>query len=1028
MLDSIPQDIRPAGGYSRDMEDIKTEPSRSPCSPLSALCMGKTGVSVQMLARVALCTATLYGTCTTQAFAQLQPVGDLPGAPYYVGREMLRVGDIQGAAERFESLLNVAAQTATDGWIDSIPSLVMLGECFYQQGNLAKAIEQYDAALAISIRFPGWPDYFSLIDVPVAVSDPFAKGINWFRLSRPSSSLALPESVQLIADLAQARQDSSGNVIAPVFLTARLDTTEVFRALGIALVRRWQILGPLAANSAMTDGAIQHFAYNIQQTHAWTQTSWGALRALARLARDEGIAVQQLRSASYVRDQYDYYLSPLCLLVQGKLALEQGQYQAAIVHLQDAGILAAQYEQFDTLAESIIELSDAACANERIDLIDALGRAAAWTGKRSELAQMACLSGAAELNVHKGNAAEAKKIAGRIASALRPRGVLLPRYKARLAFLETLILLNENNSAAAWNRLTTALTLMRGNAESGAIPEVVFQKQVALDLLASGQLSRVDADKVLTMLLGEPTRTAWEVHPLETLSAITIPALPAYMRWLQTGDRQDVADVTKRMDCIQREQLYEALPLAGRKFAWLSAISTPNSLLPTDVRPDVLKAIQQSPGLADIPQRLSTVLQQVRQSPAPLDDRQLKADTRQHYLQLDGLSNQLEHLLLSQCVSRQPLRRFAPNDWNLAIAQQQLGPRDCLVSFVVASDEIIAVAINNQSIELWRIADMPSVLKGLKTLYQQIGLSRTAGNKVNSDVLSSSAPWRQTAEQLSSTLFAPNSLSMIESAERLIIVPHGFLWYVPFETLIASRKMPLVSNAAITYVPTLGSFHTAYRKSNLTSDALIVSGKFFAPDKSVNTREVTAIAAARGPSAIIHLDQKVTASSSFWLQARTDELVVLNRLNMVDDGWAIRPIGIDSAAGSLLSDWMNLPQAVPQLVILPGLETSIRTGEFGNGNDVFLPVCAVVYGGSRGVISRWATGGMSSSRYLQRLRQELSETTPISKSLRRATLALWAEQFAVSDEPVLKPAGGADTELTSGEHPLLWSGYMAVGN
>jgi CHAT domain-containing protein len=80
------------------------------------------------------------------------------------------------------------------------------------------------------------------------------------------------------------------------------------------------------------------------------------------------------------------------------------------------------------------------------------------------------------------------------------------------------------------------------------------------------------------------------------------------------------------------------------------------------------------------------------------------------------------------------------------------------------------------------------------------------------------------------------------------------------------------------------------------------------------------------------------------------------------------------------------------------------------------------------MISRWSVGGESSSRYLQRMRQELKASSSISAAMRRSTISLWAEQFATASEPVLLPAGNDADILTSGEHPLLWGGYMAIGD
>jgi len=960
--------------------------------------------------------------------AMAQPVGDLPRSAYYVAREMFRSGNVEDAADGFQTVLNNAARTASDGWIDSIPALVMLGECFYQRGNLTQALEHYNAALTIVLKYPGWLDQFNIADAPLAVTDPASKGINWFRLSRPSSSLSVPDSVQLLIDVTQARAGDQGIVIAPVHLTSRLDSSEVLKTLGVALIRRWQILGPLGSHSSLTNPAIQYFSQNLQQPHAWAQSSWQALRGLAMLARDEQNALQQLRSATLIRDQFDYFLSPLCLMAQGRLAALKGQYQAAIVHFQDASLLSAQYEQYEWLSESMLWLGDCGCANERIDLADSLRAASNWSSKRSPLALVACLIGAAELSIYAGNRVEAKKLTLRIASALPLRDAMLPRFQARLAFLECILALRENQTSVARNRLSAALALMRGNAAMGAIPDRIFQKQLALDLLASGQMTQRDGDQNLSLLLADPSSSEWEVQPLETLSVLTTPSTAAYLRWLKNGDAQDVNTLIARMDRVQQQQLYESLPLGGREYAWQTAVTVPLDQLPPDIRGTVQAEVMKSPALRQIPQQILAIVEQIRQTPIPVDDRQTKPETRQLYGQLEERLQQLDGLLLTQSVSRRSLRRFAPHAWNTVAAQQRLAPSDLLIGFVVAGEEMMGVAVNGQQTRMWRVADTASMLSRISVLYRQIGLVRPSGTKMPREATSPSAEWRTTAEALYNQLLPAECHTMIEAADRLILVPHSFLWYVPFELLITPSGAPLISSKSLAYAPTLGSHHLAYAGRKPQGNALAVAGGFFSLDKVVNGNEAKLVAAAGPTTALVHLDQKMLSANSFRLRVSSSELIVLNQLDAAPDGWSLRPIPMDAKNGGSLVDWFYSPQATPNLTLLPGTQTAVRTGEISNGDDVFLPVCGLLFGGSRGVISRWPVGGISSSRYIQRVRQEIHGNNTISGACRRAAIALWAEQFHTTDEPILKPAGSDAPPLTSGEHPLFWAGYMAIGD
>ena len=79
-------------------------------------------------------------------------------------------------------------------------------------------------------------------------------------------------------------------------------------------------------------------------------------------------------------------------------------------------------------------------------------------------------------------------------------------------------------------------------------------------------------------------------------------------------------------------------------------------------------------------------------------------------------------------------------------------------------------------------------------------------------------------------------------------------------------------------------------------------------------------------------------------------------------------------------------------------------------------------------VSRWPVGGESTAT-LMRSFQENQEELSVSESWQRSVLTLWEEQFEQRNEPVFKGAPSANPENTvSGSHPLLWSGYIRIGD
>ena len=351
-----------------------------------------------------------------------------------------------------------------------------------------------------------------------------------------------------------------------------------------------------------------------------------------------------------------------------------------------------------------------------------------------------------------------------------------------------------------------------------------------------------------------------------------------------------------------------------------------------------------------------------------------------------------------------------------------------MLGWAVVGDEIIGVAIDRQQTAVWRGRRCVRTHEA-QMLFRQLGLSLGGASRTTGDDATlAAAAWRKTAAELYGQLYCDACQSMVASAERLIIAPHNYLWYLPFELLIGPDGLPTLARAAITYVPTLGSVELAFAPDSPHVDSLVVVNSLLSLDRQVNGREARQLAEAAGGAALIFLDQRIQASSAQWLRVRIDELLVLSQINTATDGWNARVLPVDARPGSQLSDWLNSPLSAPKLTWLPGWESSIRSGQLGNGDDLFLPAAAILLSGGQGMLSRWAAGGISSARYLQRARQELTDSVSLSAAMRRATIALWADQFVAADEAALRPAGRDATPLVSGEHPALWGGYLTLGD
>ena len=102
-------------------------------------------VKLSVAALIALgCWSTHAGSASAQPGSRAVPRQD-----YFLAFTPYNQGDFQGALRAFDSAAGGGVRSSEGRWIDSICYHTMMGECHYQMGNLAGAIERPGAARAV---------------------------------------------------------------------------------------------------------------------------------------------------------------------------------------------------------------------------------------------------------------------------------------------------------------------------------------------------------------------------------------------------------------------------------------------------------------------------------------------------------------------------------------------------------------------------------------------------------------------------------------------------------------------------------------------------------------------------------------------------------------------------------------------------------------------------------------------------------------------------------------------------------------
>lgn len=986
---------------------------------------GKSSGTAQMTSKTLIAVAALTLLAPLNARSLAQTVGEAPRAEYYLARELYETGRLADAAEGFRLTLSRSMRIKEQPWIDSIPPLVMLGESYFHVGKVTMAMEQYDKALEVALAYSNWLEQASA-PVDLLPHESKMKGINWFTASRPTHGAATPEPSQMTVELI----GQAGG--PPIELSARVDASEILRAMGIALVRRGELLGPLAKHSPLAQPLSAALKREPSQRAEWAKSTWRLLRGLHALSVPSDVdPLALIQANTYINGDIDYFMTPLALLQLGKAHWKQKNIGAAIPLWQDGSLIAARHEQYSMLAETLQVLTSACTAGNRIDLLNSVQSAATWGVKHSATVQANGFAGAAELATMSSDWGAAEANSRQAAAAFRIRDVLLPRAQAQLFFANAITAFGENRGLFGQQSLESALKIMRGNAQDGAMAKQIFQMQMVLNLLQGNALQVVDVEALLSEILQEPGVEQWQADPLETIAAMTTSAVPAYATWLDLAERRGTKEqIVERMDRIQRQRLYEALPLGGRLFSMRSALLDDQKKLPTNTQASLTRLLQDSPELSKSSQRIAALVAPLATAPLPLEERHVSVEMRKNLTDLGKAVEVHENLLNLQALKRRPFDRFIPFAASLPEIQAALDGEDLMLGFVTTGGKLYGTAVTKNGVETWSSGELSQIEDLVKALLSEIGLA--APSKLTpSQVTAMDAAWRETAARLSMKLLPAPVQTMVVSANRIVVVPDGTLWYLPFELLPGSSRSPQstwLAKHPVCYLPTLGSLPLISMPPPKVERSLHAATAFFSQDKSANEALTEKLATVLRGSHRIDIAAKNHSPLAHWSRLMSEQLLVTAKIEPAQRSLDTIFLPLDGSRSTQLGGWIDAPCHTPARLILPGYQSFNGTNSLSDGREIFIPACALLYSGTRtALLSRWSVGGRSSEVALARYLPELDRESP-SSAWQRAAAAMWADEFLVADEPALLPNGKDATALVSGQHPKLWSGYMVIGD
>ena len=963
--------------------------------------------------------------------ASAQTGKSVPHEGYFRGFSLYFDGQFDDAREYFRDSAHGGFASTEGRWIDSICFHTMIGECHYQQGNLAEALDQYSSAVKLFLAHRDW---MLRAEMPASIEPEAAikTTITWGKSTR-ATKLGQFGAYGGRYNLIQGALDggagavAKGGVVSPPTIYP-VYIAEIVRCTTVSILRRAEILGPASEHDPLTaqvlDACLRRPGPPNHWSECWTQLQLGAAYIAANRTAE---AASELTKSLMANGQYDHPLTSLGLLELGKLAFRQGKYDAAITLFLEATYTAAHFDRFDVMEEAFRWASVAHLVKRGQGTPGALVPAAAWARQgrgRCRILQASIYTSLGEILATNGDLSGAAAALGQARAAMNRSDMLASQFGARFNYEFSKTQFMAGSAAAGTTALNSALAFQKSASRR------LFQINLIDKLVTSGApgITERTADLLYTDVLREPTSADWVIEPMETLTVVSNPHAAPYEHWLEIAlSRKEFEKALNIADRIRRHRFYATLPLGGRIMSLRWVLEAPKEALSDAAILQRQDLLLKFPKFADLSKKSSDALSELEKIPLVAEDEKLHGRQKGLLDDLARASAGQEAIVQQIALRREPSEFVFPPLKETKDIQKALPEGTLVIAYLATAQNVHAFALSRDNYAWFKIATPSKVKADVVELLKELG-QIDRNQPVGADDLTSDK-WKQAATRLLAQLSNNTRPEEWEKYKELVVVPDSVLWYVPFEALqvpAADGSKALGSALSVRYCPTLSLVNPDKRGRSSLGRTAIVAGKLWVRDEPSVTVDV-AKAIVEAVDGATLMPSAPPAPSSL-LSSMLRRLVVLHDLDDAEKGiYGFSPIPADKARGAAsLADWFALPWAGPEEVVLPGFHTaaenSLKRG--GNGDELFLSICGLMSTGSRSIlISRWRTGGQTSLDLMREYVQELPHSTP-SRAWRRSVELAKAGVIDPNAEPRVKMTSG--TKEVKADHPFFWAGYLLV--
>lgn len=958
----------------------------------------------------------------------------VPSMRYGFAFSPFNEGELADAQKIFLDESRSAIKNVQSRWIDSICYYTMTGECYYQMGQLPEAMEQYTAAVKLIVAFSDWMTQVQFsANIPTATQQNPKLAINWGNRKR-ATMLGKYKNSYLTGQgrIDNTQQYQSGGVVEKPILFG-IDAIEIVRCSTLAIRRRMELLGPASKDDPLNGQLVTAMSRRPCMPNHWSECFVDVQLGLALIAAgkdSQGIATLQRSLAA--AGQYEHPLTAVALLELGRVAMKSGDLKAAADHFEEATFSAAFYENIDLLEEAFRYATITHIMIDGAKPYPALGLAEEWA-KRNRFrkldASLLISMADCEISMHQpANFAQAAKCLSEATGVIGRRDMGAGAIGARLAMAQASVAFASGNAAQGNESLAMAMRYMA----HGSI--WLFHIGLVDQLYLSGGVTPRNAMDRFDEVLRDPMPLDWMRDPMESLAVLLTPHGLAMEHWFEVAlARNEMDKALEIADRIRRHRFYSTLDFGGRleSLRWLfagpeSALSEQDQIFKRDL-------LTRFPGYDGLTKQSIALVETLRAMPIAPDTDEAKATQRVALEKLREVSLAQEAMLREMAVGRNPTSLIFPPILSTPELQKRLPEGHAMLVFLRTARGYHAFLLNREQYAHWTINSDETIGRNLIALLRDLG--QFDRNRDLSFRELTDEKWKKSGEKLLDSILTSSKVDLSKSFERLIIVPDGLFWYVPFEALQVAKgeaTESLIDLVEVTYAPTAAMAVGTGRGKALNQRTGVVVGQLFPRDDATVAKEQFKQLVDVLPD-VSEIPTPLAAVSSDY-RMMLDRLVVFSDLDesgKTPYGWYPIPATTRYRAGSTLADWMMLPWGGPRSVILPGYHTAAENGLKGidratAGDEIFLSVCGLTAAGADTILlSRWRTGGKIAYDMTREFTQELPHTSPAA-AWQRAILLAREATLDPDAEPRVKK--DQNDEPPKADHPFFWaSGILITG-